>query len=35
MFVPAEAVFAEIHAYNADIVDYAMSKRVWWCRLQR
>ncbi len=29
MFVPAEAVFAEIHAYNADIVDYAMSKRVW------
>ena len=29
MFVPAEAVFAEIHAYHADIVDYAMSKRVW------
>lgn len=29
MFVPAEAVFAEIHAYHPDIVDYAMSKRVW------
>ncbi len=29
MFVPAEAVFAEIHAYHADIVDYAMQKRVW------
>lgn len=29
MFIPAEAVFAEIHAYHADIVDYAMQKRVW------
>lgn len=29
MFVPAEAVFAEIHAYHPDVVDYAMSKRVW------
>lgn len=29
MFVPAEAVFAEIHAYHADLVDYAMQKRVW------
>ena len=29
MFVPAEAVFAEIHAYHFDIVDYAMQKRVW------
>src|SRR5574340_132937 len=29
MFVPAEAVFAEIHAYHADVVDYAMQKRVW------
>jgi DNA recombination protein RmuC len=29
MFVPAEAVFAEIHAYHPDLVDYAMSKRVW------
>lgn len=29
MFVPAEAVFAEIHAYHADVVDYAMAKRVW------
>lgn len=29
MFVPAEAVFAEIHAYHGDIVDYAMGKRVW------
>jgi len=29
MFVPAEAVFAEIHAYHADVVDYAISRRVW------
>lgn len=29
MFIPAEAVFAEIHAYHADIIDYAMKKRVW------
>jgi len=29
MFVPAEAVFAEIHAHHADVVDYAMQRRVW------
>jgi len=29
MFVPAEAVFAEIHAYHQEVVDYAISKRVW------
>ena len=29
MFVPAEAVFAEIHGYHGDVVDYAMQKRVW------
>jgi DNA recombination protein RmuC len=29
MFVPAEAVFAEIHAYHADLVEYAMYKHVW------
>jgi len=29
MFIPAEAVFAEIHAYNPEIIDYAMNKRVW------
>jgi DNA recombination protein RmuC len=29
MFVPAEAVFAEIHAYHAEVVDYAIGKRVW------
>jgi DNA recombination protein RmuC len=29
MFVPAEAVFAEIHAYHAEVVDYANQKRVW------
>ena len=29
MFIPAEAVFAEIHAYHADVVDYAMARRVW------
>jgi DNA recombination protein RmuC len=29
MFVPAEAVFAEIHAHHAEITDYAIAKRVW------
>jgi len=29
MFVPAEAVFAEIHAYHQEVVDYAMQRRVW------
>lgn len=29
MFIPAEAVFAEIHAYHSDVVEYAMQKRVW------
>lgn len=29
MFVPAEAVFAEIHAYHAEVVAYAQQKRVW------
>jgi DNA recombination protein RmuC len=29
MFVPAEAVFAEIHAYHADLVEYAMQHHVW------
>jgi DNA recombination protein RmuC len=29
MFVPAEAVFAEIHAHHSDLVDYAMQRRVW------
>ena len=29
MFVPAEAVFAEIHAHHPDVVEYAMQRRVW------
>jgi len=29
MFVPAEAVFAEIHAHHPDIVAYAQGRRVW------
>jgi len=29
MFIPAEAVFAEIHANHRDLIDYAMNKRVW------
>ncbi|MBC8007108.1 MAG: DNA recombination protein RmuC [Prolixibacteraceae bacterium] len=29
MFVPAEGVFAEIHAYHSEVVDYAMQRRVW------
>lgn len=29
MFVPAEAVFAEIHAHHRDVVEFAQNKRVW------
>jgi len=29
MFVPAEAIFAELNAYHQDIIDYAQRKRVW------
>ncbi len=29
MFLPAEALFAELNAYHPDIVDYAYKKRVW------
>ena len=29
MFLPAEAIFAEVNAYHSDIVDYAYKKRVW------
>lgn len=29
MFVPAEAVFAEIHGHHPEVVDYAMQRHVW------
>ncbi len=29
LFLPAEAVFAEINAYHNEIIDYAYKKRVW------
>ena len=29
MFLPAEAIFAEINAYHEDIIDYAYKKKVW------
>ena len=29
MFLPAEAVFAEIHAYHGDLVEHAQRKHVW------
>ena len=29
MFVPAEAIFAEIHAYHPDLIDYSQRKRIW------
>ena len=31
MFLPAEALFAEINAYHSDLVEYAHKKRVWIC----
>ncbi len=29
LFLPAEAIFAEVNAYHRDILDYAYSKKVW------
>lgn len=29
MFLPAEAIFAELNAYHSDLIDYAYKKRVW------
>lgn len=29
MFLPAEAIFAEMNAYHQDIIDYAYKKQVW------
>ena len=29
LFLPAEAIFAEINAYHNDIINYAYKKRVW------
>ena len=29
MFLPAEAIFAEINAYHQDLIQYAYKKRVW------
>ena len=31
MFLPAEAVFAELYAYHNDVIDYAISKNIWIC----
>lgn len=31
MFLPAEAIFAEINAYHSDILNYAYNKKVWIC----
>lgn len=29
LFLPAEAIFAEVNAYHQDIIDYAYKKRIW------
>ncbi len=29
MFIPAEAIFAEIHAHHVDLVEYAQKAKVW------
>ena len=29
LFLPAEAIFAEVNAYHPDIINYAYKKRVW------
>ncbi|XQW86202.1 DNA recombination protein RmuC [Thalassotalea piscium] len=29
MFIPAEAIFAEIHGHHSDLVEYANQQRIW------
>ena len=29
LFLPAEAIFAELNAYHEEIIEYAYKKRVW------
>ena len=29
LFLPAEAIFAEVNAYHSDIIEYAYKKHVW------
>ena len=29
LFLPAEAIFAEINAYHQDLIDYSYKKKVW------
>lgn len=29
LFLPAEAIFAELYAYHPDVIEYAHNKRVW------
>lgn len=29
MFVPAEAIFAELYAYHEDLIDYATKNKIW------
>ncbi len=29
LFLPAEAIFAEVNAYHSDLIEYAYKKRVW------
>ena len=29
LFLPAEAIFAEVNAYHADLIEYAYKRRVW------
>lgn len=31
MFLPAEAIFAELNAYHSDIIEYSYKKKVWIC----
>lgn len=31
LFLPAEAIFAEINAYHPDLIQYAYDKKVWIC----
>ncbi len=29
LFLPAEAIFAQVHAFHSDIINYAFKKKVW------
>ena len=29
LFIPAESIFSDIHAYHNDLIDFAYQRKVW------